>query len=1227
MWYEIFKFEIQYRAKRADTYLYFVIVLLFSMVASEFIMSESELGKMKSNAPFIIAFVMGVVTALFTMVTSMIMGVAALRDFDHNMASLMFINPIKKSDYLLGRFLGSYVVLLFIFSGLLLGMMLGDVIPFPWRDLENMLPFHFWSYLQPFLFLVLPNLFFCGAIFFISGAWSRKLMVVYTQGILLLVAYLLTMQLTRGTDNLLLAGILDPFSFQASKIITQFWTPVEINSQMIPMDGMMLYNRLIWMVLGVIVLVIGHYGFSFNVVTKSAKIFRREPSSLVEGTGERLLKNKESSVREYQTPTSSKGEDGSWLNESYFLTKLLQLSHQGIFHLKIILKEAPFWAIVICGIAIMFLNSIGLRTSYGVDSLPRTFIIVEDLQEMSIFFFLMLLLFYSGELVWKERDTKFNGIFDATPTSDFINLSGKFIGLILSYVIIILALIIAGILFQISKDYYHFEIGLYFKLFFGGIFPFLVLFTFVAFFFQVLVNHKFLGHLLVVAFIFLSMFLLPAVFELNHGLFIFGGSSLPAYSDMNGFGHFLPTYIWFKIYWLAFSFLMFLVAVVFSVRGVDVQIKRRWKMSKFRWTSSLKKIGIATITVFVFSGGYIFYNTNILNPYWTFSEQKTYRADYEKALKHFEHMAQPKIVDVNLNVNLFPSERNYTAEGYFILKNTHQESIQEIHIQANPDAHVSLEYIKMSGGATINNEYKRFRYQIFELNEPLQFGDSLKMEFIQTSTTQGFVENPDFQMVHNGTFIQGNQFPTIGYNEDIELEEESYRTEFGLKSKPRRAKRDDALALMEGRSDEDGEEINFEIILGTDANQTAVAPGYLQKEWTENERNYFHYKMDKPMSNFYSIVSARYEVLQDKWMPKAKNLGEPVDLEIFYHKGHEYNLNRMMNGMKKSFDYFTHHFGPYQYRQMRILEFPNYDVKAQSFPNTVPFSEGIGFILDIDEEHDVDMAFFVTAHELSHQWWGHQCNAANVQGKGMVLESLAQYSAVMAMQQEFSEDKVQQFLGQMRDRYLKGRTQEKIQEKPLALVESGQHYIHYGKGAINLYALQDYISSDSVNLALRRFIRDWDSFKGLTRGDKYPTTIDLLGYFKEVTPDSLQYVIEDLFETITLYNNKITEADFEKTSENQFKVNLNFEAKKYRVDSLGVENLIELNDWIDIGVYAENEEGEEELIYLKKHQFTNEKTHFEIFVNQKPSKAGIDPLLKLIDREGEDNVRTLVEKE
>lgn len=266
-------------------------------------------------------------------------------------------------------------------------------------------------------------------------------------------------------------------------------------------------------------------------------------------------------------------------------------------------------------------------------------------------------------------------------------------------------------------------------------------------------------------------------------------------------------------------------------------------------------------------------------------------------------------------------------------------------------------------------------------------------------------------------------------------------------------------------SGDDGEEIDFEIIVSTSSTQKAIAPGYLQNQWTEKAAAFYHYKIDKPMANFYSIVSADYEILADV-------LDDTTRLEIYFQKGHEYNLDRMMNGMKKSLHYFNEHFSPYQYDQLRIMEFPRYEDFAQSYPNTIPFSEALGFIMDIDDERDVDMAFYITAHETAHQWWGLLVNPANVQGKTMISESLAQYSALMVLKQEFSEEKVSQFLDDQRKLYLRQRASEDQQEMPLSLVVSGQQYVYYNKGVVNLYAFQDYISEDSVNMALHRFIRD-----------------------------------------------------------------------------------------------------------------------------------------------------------
>ena len=1196
-----FKFEIQYRAKRPDTYIYFAIVFLFSLVAVNFVFEGYNLGLVKENAPYVIAYTMAAVSAIFMMITSMIMGVAVLRDYDHNMESLMFVNPIKKGDYLLGRFLGSWVVLIFIFSGLLWGVLLGELMP--WRDTDMMLPFNFWYYLQPFLYLVLPTLFFGGAIFFVSGALSRKLMVVYTQGIL----FFIVLILARRIEDKFFEAILDPFSLYTVDVMAQFWTVAERNSLMVPMEGVLLYNRLIWVVTGIVALIIGYYGFSFNVVRDNAY---KKHIKVAEDDKNRL------SHDNVKIPA----------NTQYLGIKanIIQLKHHSLFYFKSILKEVSFWAIVICGMVIIFINSIGLGTSYGVNSHPTTYLIVEQLQEMSIYFFLIILVFYSGQLVWKERDTKLDLIYDPLPMSDFINLTGKFAGLLLTYMVLILALILSGVIFQTINGYYHYDPGVYFNGFFLEILPFLILFTFISFFFQIIANHKFIGHTMVMIFFIATMALKLLGFD--HGLYKFGGGNLGTYSDINGYGHFLLSYSWFKIYWLSFSIILFVIAVVFSVRGTETGVKNRWKLSKQRLTSPLIGLGAAAILIFTLSGCYIFYNTNILNKYSSAATQKTYRADYEKTLKKYEYLPQPKIVDVNLKVDLYPYNRDYTVEGYFILTNKLDEAINEIYVQKLPNYQVKLESVKFEGGAVVNNEYEQQSYYSYELNRPLQPGDSIKMEFKQTFITRGFVERSvNTHIVYNGTFLSNDHFPALGYNNFYELSNINDREEYGLAPRIISAKRDDPREVINGRAGDDGYEINFEMVVGTDSDQIVIAPGYLQKEWTEGSRKYFQYKMDKPMINFYSIVSARYEVMQDKWTPLHDSLGKPVDLEIYYHKGHEYNLERMMASMKMSLDYFSRNFSPYQYRQMRIVEFPRYAKSAQSFPNTVAYSEAIGFIMDIDDKKDVDMPFFITAHELAHQWWGLQVVAANVQGRGMILESLAQYSALMVMKQMYPEEKIQQFLRMQLNFYLEGRTAEKKHEMPLALVEKHK-YIHYGKGAINFYTLQDYISEDSVNLAIRRFIRDWNSFDGLLQTDRYATTADLLIYFSEVTPDSMQYIIEDMFETITLYENKTTETTYHVNVDSTYTVNIEVEAIKYRSDSLGNEESIALNDYIDIGIYGMDEEGEEVLIYLEKHFIDKKVNSFEVTVDRKPTMVGIDPIHKLIDRNPEDNVKDLEEE-
>ncbi|MBC8142322.1 MAG: hypothetical protein H7Y38_12870 [Armatimonadetes bacterium] len=471
----------------------------------------------------------------------------------------------------------------------------------------------------------------------------------------------------------------------------------------------------------------------------------------------------------------------------------------------------------------------------------------------------------------------------------------------------------------------------------------------------------------------------------------------------------------------------------------------------------------------------------------------------------------------------------------------------------------------------------------------------------------------------NGTFLT-MPAPHIGYRSESEIGDESGRKKQGLPSRPRRAPVSDKAARQNPYISDDADWIDFEAIVRTAPDQIALAPGYLQKEWTENGRRCFRYKMDAPILNFYTFVSGRYKIKKDTWT--ARN-GEKVALSIYYHPAHPYNLDRMMAGAKASLTYCSQSFSPYQFRQLRIVEFPVYAEFAQSFPNTVPYSEGIGFIARVsDVKGDIDYPYFVTAHEVAHQWWAHQVVGADVAGAEMLSESLAEYSALMVMQRRYGKGQARRFLAYELDRYLDGRGDERENEEPLVRTQ-GQQYIHYSKGALTFYALGEEIGHEKLTQTLSRFVRD----KAYATAP-YPTAPELLEYLEAATPPKSRAYLSDLFERITLYDCEITSATKKKTGKNKYRVTIQVSASKAYSDGKGVETEATLTYPVAVGVFAAAKSGADKNtlgkpLYFAKRVIKAGGETFTLDVSGEPAKAGIDPYNTLIDREADNNVMSV----
>jgi hypothetical protein len=483
----------------------------------------------------------------------------------------------------------------------------------------------------------------------------------------------------------------------------------------------------------------------------------------------------------------------------------------------------------------------------------------------------------------------------------------------------------------------------------------------------------------------------------------------------------------------------------------------------------------------------------------------------------------------------------------------------------------------------------------------------MRMNFRCSYTSHGFKDGGErAEFAYNGTFFDSDYFPYLGYNRGVEINNPVRRREEKLGAYEEMAPRGDPYYSKTNLFRPDSEWVSYHTVVSTSGNQMAISPGYLQRQWTQDGRNYYEYSMGSTeINDFFSYLSGRYTIKRDKW--------QDVNLEIYYSPQHTYVLDKMLSSSKRGLGYYTVNYSPYQFQQYRILEFPRYRQFAQSFPNTVPYSEDMGFIGRLKKPDDIDFTYFVTAHELAHQWWGHQLIGANVQGSNMMSESLAEYSALRVMQHQYGDAQMRRFLKYELDGYLRGRAGEVRHEPPLVLVQN-EPYVWYQKGSLVLYALSDYIGEDKLNAALGSFLQQ-NRYSKTT----YPDTRGFVAALRDATPPDLQYLITDMFESITLYDNRAVSATWQETPDHKYKVVLTVRSRKLKANGDGVETEVPLHDLIEVGVFS-GKKDHEQPIHVEKQWITKNDSTIEFIVDQKPTRAGIDPYNKLIDRNPEDNM-------
>lgn len=1212
MFGQIFSFELKLWFKRPAVYIFFLIFLLLAVIGM--LPQTGLIGNSAGDTNTTINSALAIANFLNTMTTGLvamiilvsIIGPVVYKDFQYNTHPLLFTKPISKVGYMMGRFSAVFLVTLFVFSGCVVGHML--ICSLPGIDAARLSPFSLMNYIKPFVYFVIPNTLLIGAIFFSFVTFTRNMIAAYVTCLVLVIVKAVATSMLADLDNQQLAAILEPFGQQAFRLITKYWSPEEQNNLKLPFEGVMITNRLLWFGIGILITFFTYVRFRFSQFNNPVTFFRR---------------NRKTELSLPSVPVLSFSDILHPLQNFSTRYSLYQIWFLAKFEFNKITRSIFFLIIaVIAAASLMLVVPVG-NVIYGTPTLPVTYNVLDIGTALFRLFIIVIIIFYSGVVLWRERDAKVEELVGTAPVKQYVSFTSKLLGLVMVQMVLLLVIMFSGIAVQLYYNYHHFELLLYIKELFGFRLIDLVITCILAMTLQTVINSRYVGYIVIVV-LFIGIPILLELLEVHSLLLDFNSDGpLPPYSDMNGYGNALGLFLLFKVYWGSLALLLAIIANLFWPRGKEKGGWIRLRIAAQLFNRKTRLLFTTGFLIFILSGGFIYYNTNILNKSRSAKQEEKEAADFEKHYKKYTHTQQPRIVAANWNVDIYPDKHGAAIKGYYIIKNKSKRNVDSVILNVFASAKINSFRFEKPATAVLSDKDNGF--YIYKLASPLQPGDSMRLDMDMAYFPEGFRNSPDRAIVENGTFFNSGLLPSLGYNSDGELGDNSTRRKYGLPPRERMAPVNDPEGRMNTYISHDADWIDFECTLSTSGDQTAIAPGYLQKQWQQDGRNYFHYKMDCKILNFYSFLSARYEVKRDQWIDPAT--GKAVAIEIYYNKGHEYNLDRMIKSVKKSLTYYTKNFSPYQHHQVRIIEFSRIDgTFAQSFPNTIPFSEGIGFIARVDtkDPESIDYPFYVTAHEVAHQWWAHQVIGGDVRGSTLMSETMSQYSALMVMEKEFGKPAMKKFLKYEMNQYLRGRALEAKKELPLMYSEN-QQYLHYNKGSVVMYALKDYIGEDTLNAALARYIK-----KVAFQEPPYTNSVEFVSYLRAATPDSLKYIIDDMFETITIYENRTTACSYTKTADGKYKVKLTVESTKMKSDSVGRLQDAPLNDWIDIGVFGSktvNGKKTETELYLQKRKINQKKMDFEIIVNEEPVSAGIDPYNKLIDRTPDNNTRLLNGKE
>ncbi|MBL8017191.1 MAG: hypothetical protein JNK43_07980, partial [Ignavibacteria bacterium] len=644
----ILKFEIRQWIRSPQVYIYAAVFFLLAagaMAGAAGILGEGSSSQNATNSPLsLFSFFMFFIKLLLFLLPA-ICGASVYKDFSSGIHSVLYSYPFTRLDYLTGKLVSSMLAVIVISLAVGLGLAAGAQLP--GVDPRLVVPFDAAVYLNIYAVYVLPALFFSGSVVFAVVLFSRNIYAGFISVVLLLL-------LREALLSVLGPGpgaLLDPLGAATAEILTANLTPAERSVMPVPFDSLVLYNRLIWFGVTVLIFAATYLKFRFT----ETESFFWKPSPKLNKTAEKLPGRLEKI--NIPVPVTDFSFTGG-IRSAWLLSK---------FDFRYILKSGSFISILAAGgiFAAVILLQVNPVTDTKI--LPVTWAMLGYPVMFISFLIIFITFLYSGVLMNRADTYRMSELVVSSPVTDSVLLLSRMFALVKLQSVLLLMIMAVGIGVQLYSGFYGINLFQYLFALFGIHLVVFVIWSFLSLFVQSVFRNSYLGlFFLILAALGISY--LPSA-GIEQTVYRFNQDPEPyfylKYSDLTGYADHLFPYFVYKLYWLLSGFALFSLTLFVFPRELTKSAAERIKIGISRFRGKHAAIFISLALIFVFAGYMIRLEENRGGTSLSPENEAALYGEFISKYSRYGNIPQPRITSVRLTIELFPEDGSFHAEGNY----------------------------------------------------------------------------------------------------------------------------------------------------------------------------------------------------------------------------------------------------------------------------------------------------------------------------------------------------------------------------------------------------------------------------------------------------------------------------------------------------------------------------------------------------------------------------------